>query len=229
MSETVEKTKAPSEPLFSKKNRKLVTDPLTDNNPVTVQVLGICSALAITVQVQQAIVMGLSVIFVLVLGNMIISMMRNLIPSRIRIIVQLVVVASLVIIVNEVLRAFLPDISEKLSVFVGLIITNCIIMGRFEAFAMGNKPWPSIMDGIGNGLGYAGLLILVAVFRELFGSGTLMGFQIFGSSLPGEESGLYTLGYVNNNMMILPPMALIIVGIIIWVQRARNKALIEDH
>ena len=228
MSETVEKTKAPSEPLFSKKNRKLVTDPLTDNNPVTVQVLGICSALAITVQVQQAIVMGLSVIFVLVLGNMIISMMRNLIPSRIRIIVQLVVVASLVIIVNEVLRAFLPDISEKLSVFVGLIITNCIIMGRFEAFAMGNKPWPSIMDGIGNGLGYAGLLVLVAVFRELLGSGTLMGIQIFGSSLPAEESGLYTLGYVNNNLMILPPMALIIVGVIIWVQRARNRELIEE-
>lgn len=229
MSETVEKTKAPKEPLFSKKNRKLVTDPLTDNNPVTVQVLGICSALAITVQVQQAIVMGLSVIFVLVLGNMIISMMRNYIPSRIRIIVQLVVVASLVIIVNEILKAFLPDISEKLSVFVGLIITNCIIMGRFEAFAMGNKPWPSIMDGIGNGLGYAGLLVLVAIFRELLGSGTLMGFTIFGSSLPGEETGLYTLGYVNNNMMILPPMALIIVGVIIWVQRARNKALIEDH
>jgi Na+-transporting NADH:ubiquinone oxidoreductase subunit D len=229
MSETVEKVKAPKEPLFSKKNRKLVTDPLTDNNPVTVQVLGICSALAITVQVQQAIVMGLSVVFVLVLGNMIISMLRNMIPSRIRIIVQLVVVASLVIIVNEVLKAYLPDISEKLSVFVGLIITNCIIMGRFEAFAMGNKPWPSIMDAIGNGLGYSGLLILVAIFRELLGSGTLMGIQIFGSSLPGEESGLYTMGYVNNNLMILPPMALIIVGVIIWVQRSRNKALIEDH
>lgn len=229
MSETVEKAKAPKEPLFSKKNRKLVTDPLTDNNPVTVQVLGICSALAITVQVQQAIVMGLSVIFVLVLGNMIISMLRNMIPSRIRIIVQLVVVASLVIIVNEVLKAYLPDISEKLSVFVGLIITNCIIMGRFEAFAMGNKPWPSIMDAVGNGLGYSGLLILVAIFRELLGSGTLMGIQIFGSSLPGEESGLYTMGYVNNNLMILPPMALIIVGVIIWVQRSRNKALIEDH
>ncbi|TNE76205.1 MAG: NADH:ubiquinone reductase (Na(+)-transporting) subunit D [Bacteroidetes bacterium] len=229
MSETVEKAKAPKEPLFSKKNRKLVTDPLTDNNPVTVQVLGICSALAITVQVQQAIVMGLSVVFVLVLGNMIISMLRNMIPSRIRIIVQLVVVASLVIIVNEVLKAYLPDISEKLSVFVGLIITNCIIMGRFEAFAMGNKPWPSIMDAVGNGLGYSGLLILVAIFRELLGSGTLMGIQIFGSSLPGEESGLYTMGYVNNNLMILPPMALIIVGVIIWVQRSRNKALIEDH
>jgi Na+-transporting NADH:ubiquinone oxidoreductase subunit D len=229
MSELAEKSKAPMEPLFSKKNRKLVTDPLTDNNPVTVQVLGICSALAITVQVKQGVVMGLSVIFVLVLGNLIISLMRNLIPSRIRIIVQLVVVASLVIIVNEVLKAYMPDVSEQLSVFVGLIITNCIIMGRFEAFAMANKPWPSVMDGIGNGVGYAGLLILVAIFRELFGSGTLFGFNIFGNSLPGSESGLYAMGYVNNNMMILPPMALIIVGIIIWVQRARNKSLIETH
>ena len=228
MSEEVAvKTKAPKEPLFSKKNKKLVTDPLTDNNPVTIQVLGICSALAITVQVEQAVVMGLSVIFVLVLGNLIISLLRNMIPSRIRIIVQLVVVASLVIIVNQVLMAFLPDVSEKLSVFVGLIITNCIIMGRFEAFAMANKPWPSIMDGIGNGLGYAGLLILVAVFRELFGSGTLYGFPIFGDYIEGN--GLYSLGYMNNNMMILPPMALIIVGVIIWVQRARNKSLIEEH
>lgn len=228
MSEEV-KTKEPKEPLFSKKNRKLVTDPLTDNNPVTVQVLGICSALAITVQVQQGIVMGLAVIFVLVLGNFIISLLRNLIPSRIRIIVQLVVVAALVIIVNEVLKAFLPDVSEKLSVFVGLIITNCIIMGRFEAFAMANKPWPSILDGIGNGMGYAGLLVLVAIFRELFGSGSLLGFPIFGNSLPGEESGLYAMGYMNNNMMILPPMALVIVGVIIWVQRSRNKSLIENH
>jgi Na+-transporting NADH:ubiquinone oxidoreductase subunit D len=218
-----------SESLFSKKNRKLISDPLTDNNPVTVQVLGICSALAITVQVNQAIVMGLSVIFVTMMGNVVISMMRNLIPSRIRIIVQLVVVAALVIVVDQVLAAFLPDLSAKLSVFVGLIITNCIIMGRLEAFAMGNKPWPSLLDGFGNGLGYAGLLVLVAVFRELFGSGTLLGFQIFGNSLPGEETGLYAMGYTNNNMMILPPMALIIVGVIIWVQRARNKSLQEDH
>lgn len=229
MSEVAQKTKAPKEPLFSKKNRKLITDPLTDNNPVTVQVLGICSALAITVQVSQAIVMGLSVIFVTVMGNMVISMLRNVIPSKIRIIVQLVVAASLVIIVNEVLKAYVPDISEKLSVFVGLIITNCIIMGRFEAFAMGNKPWPSILDGLGNGAGYAGLLVLVAIFRELFGSGTLLGFPIFGSSLPGEESGLYALGYMNNNMMILPPMALVIVGCVIWVQRMRNKSLQEEH
>jgi Na+-transporting NADH:ubiquinone oxidoreductase subunit D len=215
--------------LFSKKNKKLVTDPLTDNNPVTIQVLGICSALAITVQVEQGVVMGLAVIFVLVLGNLIISLLRNMIPSRIRIIVQLVVVASLVIVVNEVLKAFMPDVSEKLSVFVGLIITNCIIMGRFEAFAMANKPWPSIMDGIGNGLGYAGLLVLVAFFRELFGSGSLYGIKVLGSNIPGEEWGLYTMGYENNNMMILPPMALVIVGVIIWVQRSRNKSLIEEH
>ncbi|MCH2231436.1 MAG: NADH:ubiquinone reductase (Na(+)-transporting) subunit D [Crocinitomicaceae bacterium] len=227
MSEVAKEAKAPREPLFSKKNKKLVTDPLTDNNPVTIQVLGICSALAITVQVEQGVVMGGAVLFVLVLGNLIISLMRSLIPSRIRIIVQLVVVAALVIIVNEVLKAFLPDVSEKLSVFVGLIITNCIIMGRFEAFAMANKPWPSIMDAVGNGFGYAGLLILVAVFRELFGSGTLYGFPIFGDYIEGN--GLYSLGYVNNNMMILPPMALIIVGVIIWVQRSRNKSLIEEH
>lgn len=227
MSEVAQNSKAPREPLFSKKNKKLVTDPLTDNNPVTIQVLGICSALAITVQVEQGVVMGGAVLFVLILGNLIISLLRNLIPSRIRIIVQLVVVAALVIIVNEVLKAFLPDVSEKLSVFVGLIITNCIIMGRFEAFAMANKPWSSVMDAVGNGLGYAGLLILVAVFRELFGSGTLYGYPIFGDYIEGN--GLYSLGYVNNNMMILPPMALIIVGVIIWVQRSRNKALIEEH
>ena len=218
-----------SEPLFSKKNKKLITDPLTDNNPVTIQVLGICSALAITVQVNQAIVMSLSVLFVIIMGNLIVSLLRNLIPSRIRIIVQLLVVASLVIIVDQVLAAFEPDLSAKLSVFVGLIITNCIIMGRLEAFAMANKPWPSILDGLGNGLGYGAILILVAVFRELFGSGTLMGIPVFGNSLPGEESGLYTIGYQNNNLMILPPMALIITGVIIWVQRARNKALIEEH
>jgi len=218
-----------TEPLFSKKNKQLITDPLTDNNPVTIQVLGICSALAITVQVSQAIVMSLSVLFVIIMGNLIVSLLRNLIPSRIRIIVQLLIVASLVIIVDQVLAAFEPDLSAKLSVFVGLIITNCIIMGRLEAFAMANKPWPSILDGLGNGLGYGAILILVAVFRELFGSGTLMGIPIFGNSLPGEESGLYAMGYQNNNLMILPPMALIIVGVIIWVQRSRNKALIEEH
>jgi Na+-transporting NADH:ubiquinone oxidoreductase subunit D len=219
MSETA---KTPSEPLFSKKNRKLVTDPLSDNNPITIQVLGICSALAITVQVEQAFFMSASVLFVLIFGNLTISLLRNLIPSRVRIIVQLVVVASLVIIVNEVLQAFVPDVSEKLSVFVGLIITNCIIMGRFEAFAMGNKPWPSIMDAIGNAIGYAWILMAVAVVRELFGSGKFWGIQI----LP---EGFYNIGYMNNNLMILPPMALIVVGIIIWIQRSRNKSLVEEH
>jgi Na+-transporting NADH:ubiquinone oxidoreductase subunit D len=229
MSEELNKTKKPSEPLFSKKNKKLVTDPLTDNNPITIQVLGICSALAITVQVEQGLVMSMAVLFVLLFGNITISLLRNLIPSRIRIIVQLVVVASLVIIVDQLLAAFLPDVSEKLSVFVGLIITNCIIMGRFEAFAMGNKVWPSIMDALGNSFGYAWILILVSIIRELFGSGSFFGIPVFGSPLPGEEWGLYTMGYMNNNMMILPPMALIIVGIIIWVQRSRNKELIEEH
>ena len=233
MSEVAKKSKAPSEPLFSKKNRKLITDPLTDNNPVTIQVLGICSALAITVQVSQGIVMGLSVIFVTIMGNLVISLLRNMIPSKIRIIVQLVVVAALVIIVDQVLAAFLPDLSAKLSVFVGLIITNCIIMGRLEAFAMANKPWPSVLDGLGNGLGYAGLLVLVALFRELFGSGSILGYPVFGSPIPTADSplgtGLYAMGYTNNNMMVLPPMALIIVGVIIWVQRARNKDLQESH
>lgn len=221
------KSKAPSEPLFSKANKKLITDPLSDNNPVTVQVLGICSALAITVQVKQGVVMGLSVIFVTMVGNLVISMLRNLIPPKIRIIVQLVVAAALVIIVNELLKAYMPELSEKLSVFVGLIITNCIIMGRFEAFAMANKPWPSLLDGFGNGAGYAILLVIVAVFRELFGSGTLWGIPIFGDYIKG--TGLYSMGYMNNNMMILPPMALIIVGIIIWVQRWKNRSLIEKH
>jgi len=233
MSEVEKKSKAPGEPLFSKKNKKLITDPLTDSNPVTIQVLGICSALAITVQVSQGIVMGLSVVFVTIMGNLVISALRNMIPSKIRIIVQLVVVAALVIIVDQVLAAFLPDLSSKLSVFVGLIITNCIIMGRLEAFAMANKPWPSVLDGLGNGLGYAGLLVLVAIFRELFGSGSLMGYPLLGSPIPIDGhplgTGLYALGYMNNNMFVLPPMALIIVGVIIWVQRSRNKSLQETH
>ena len=221
------KEAAPKEPLFSAKNKRLITDPLNDDNPITVQVLGICSALAITVQVQQAVVMSLSVIFVMIAGNMIISAMRDLIPSRIRIIVQLVVVASLVILVNEVLKAFLPDISEKLSVFVGLIITNCIIMGRFEAFAMGNKVMPSGLDAIGNGLGYAWILVVVAVVREIFGSGAI--------SFPGIgqikfiPQSFFDAGYMNNNMMILPPMALVVVGVIIWIQRSRNTKLIEEN
>ncbi|MAJ98980.1 MAG: NADH:ubiquinone reductase (Na(+)-transporting) subunit D [Flavobacteriales bacterium TMED288] len=210
------------ESLFSKKNRKLLTDPLDDVNPISIQVLGICSALAITVQVEQAFVMSLSVLAVMFFGNIIISTLRNLIPSRIRIIVELVVVAALVILVNEILKAFLPDVSEKLSVFVGLIITNCIIMGRLEAFALGNKIWPSILDAIGNAMGYAWILILVAFVRELFGSGKIWGFQVF-------PEKFYELGYMNNNIMILPPMALITVAIIIWVQRSRNQKLIEEN
>jgi Na+-transporting NADH:ubiquinone oxidoreductase subunit D len=229
MSQTVEKLKAPSEPLFSKKNKRLITDPLSDNNPITIQVLGICSALAITVQVEQAFWMSVAVIFVMVFGNLVVSLLRNLIPSRVRIIVQLVIVASLVIIVDEMLKAFVPDVSEKLSVFVGLIITNCIIMGRFEAFAMANKPFPSILDAVGNAIGYAWILLLVALVREVLGSGKIWGASIFGNNLPGEESGLYALGYVNNNMMILPPMALIVVGVIIWVQRSMNKELVEEN
>jgi len=210
------------EALFSKKNRKLMTDPLDGSNPISVQVLGICSALAITVQVEQAFVMSLAVMAVLIFGNLIVSGMRNLIPSRIRIIVQLVIVAALVILVNELLKAFMPDVSEKLSVFVGLIITNCIIMGRLEAFALGNKVWPSILDAIGNGLGYGWILVVIAFFRELFGSGKIFGLQIIPESF-------YEAGYMNNNMMILPPMALITVALIIWVQRSKNTDLIEEN
>lgn len=210
------------EELFSKKNRKLMTDPLDGSNPISVQVLGICSALAITVQVEQAFVMSAAVMAVMMFGNIIVSAMRNLIPSRIRIIVQLVIVAALVILVNELLKAFMPDVSESLSVFVGLIITNCIIMGRLEAFALGNKVWPSLLDAIGNGLGYGWILVVVAFFRELFGSGKIFGLQIIPESF-------YEAGYMNNNMMILPPMALITVALIIWVQRSKNTDLIEEN
>ena len=215
------------EPLFSKKNRQLLIDPLDDHNPITVQVLGICSALAITTQVKNAVVMTLSVLVVLMLGNVIVSLLRNAIPDRIRIIVQLVVVAALVILVDQVLKAFVYDVSKQLSVFVGLIITNCIIMGRLEAFALANKPWPSFLDGIGNGIGYGIILVMVAVVRELFGSGKLLGIELLGNA--AEKTGLYGMGYMNNNMVILPPMALIIVGIIIWIQRSRNTKLIETN
>ena len=215
---------APKEGLFSKKNRKLITDPLDDNNPITVQVLGICSALAITVKIENALVMSISVLFVLVFGNMAVSALRNLIPSRIRIIAQLVIAAGLVTLVDIVLKAYVYDVSKQVGVYVGLIITNCIIMGRFEAYAMGNKVLPSAMDGIGNTLGYAWILVVVAFFRELFGSGTLMGFRVIPESLYSTEGGFY----FNNNMMILPPMALVLVGIIIWVQRSRNTKLLEE-
>ena len=212
--------------LLSKKDSKLILDPLADDNPITIQVLGICSALAITAELEASIVMSISVLFVLGLGNVVISLIRNIIPSKIRIIVQLTVVAALVIIVDLVLKAFAYELSKTLSVFVGLIITNCIIMGRFEAFALGNGPWRSFLDGIGNSLGYAIILIIVGFFRELLGSGTLLGIEILGN--PIEKTGLYALGYENNGFMLLAPMALITVGILIWIQRSRNKALIED-
>jgi len=213
---------AEKEALFSKKNRALLSDPLNDNNPITVQVLGICSALAITVQLQPAIVMSIAVMFVMAFSNMIISVLRNAIPNRIRIIVQLVIVAALVIIVDQVLKAYAYDVSKQLSVFVGLIITNCIVMGRLEAFALGNGVWKSFLDGIGNAFGYAWILIAVAFFRELLGSGKLFGYQVVPQSL-------YDMGYENNGLMLLSPMALIVLGIIIWVQRSRNRKLIEKH
>ncbi len=213
--------------LLSKKDAKLITDPLADNNPVTIQVLGICSALAITAELEASIVMSIAVLFVLGVGNVIISLMRNIIPSKIRIIVQLIVVATLVIIVDLVLKAFAYELSKTLSVFVGLIITNCIIMGRFEAFALANTPGKAFLDGLGNAAGYGLILVIVGFFRELLGSGTLLGMQVLGD--PIEKTGVYAFGYENNGFMLLAPMALITLGIIIWVQRSRNEALIEDH
>ncbi|MFC2148600.1 NADH:ubiquinone reductase (Na(+)-transporting) subunit D [Eudoraea sp.] len=213
--------------LLSKKDTNLILDPLADNNPITIQVLGICSALAITAELQASVVMAISVLFVLGVGNVVISLLRNIIPTKIRIIVQLIVVATLVIIVDQVLKAFAYELSKTLSVFVGLIITNCIIMGRFEAFALGNGPWKAFLDGIGNALGYGIILIIVGFFRELLGSGTLFGFKVFGD--PVSKTGLYATGYENNGFMIIPPAALIVVGIIIWVQRSRNRALIEEN
>ncbi|WP_303317078.1 NADH:ubiquinone reductase (Na(+)-transporting) subunit D [Flavivirga abyssicola] len=212
--------------LLSRKDSKLILDPLADDNPITIQVLGICSALAITAQLKASIVMAVSVLFVLGAGNVVISLIRNIIPSKIRIIVQLTVVAALVIIVDQVLKAFSYQLSKELGAFIGLIITNCIIMGRFEAFALGNGPWRSFLDGIGNALGYGVILIIVGFFRELLGSGTLLGFKVLGD--PIAKTGLYSIGYENNGFMLLAPMALIVVGVIIWVQRTRNKALIED-
>ncbi len=188
--------------------------------------MGICSALAITAQLKASIVMALSVMVVLGIGNVVISLLRNVIPGKIRIIAQLVIVAALVIVVDQVLKAFAYTLSKQLSVFIGLIITNCIIMGRFEAFALGNKPWRSFLDGIGNAAGYGLILIIVGFFRELLGSGTLLGFKVLGD--PIEKTGLYALGYENNGFMLLSPMALIVIGIIIWVQRSRNKELIEE-
>lgn len=209
------------EPLFSPKNIKSLTGPLSKNNPIIVLILGICPALAVTVQLKPAVVMTLSVMAVLAFANVIISLLRNTIPPRIRIIVQLVVIASLVILVDQILKAYVYEISKQLSVFVGLIITNCIIMGRLEAFALANKPWPAFLDGLGNAAGFGIILIIVSFFRELLGSGTLWGYPLI------ENLGLYEIGYENNGFIILPPMALIILGVIIWIHRSRNKELIE--
>lgn len=210
------------EPLFSARNIKLLTAPLHKDNPITIQVLGICSALAITVKLKPALVMALSVTIVVAISNVVIAALRSYIPERIRIIVQLVVAATLVIMVDQILKAYAFDVSKQLSVFVGLIITNCILMGRLEAFAMANKPWPSFLDGLGNGAGYGLILIIVSFFRELLGSGTILGYPLM------EKIGIYSTGYENNGMFILPPMALILVGLIIWVQRSKDRSLIEE-
>ena len=200
------------EPLFSPQNRTVLRDPLSENNPITIQVLGICSALAVTTQVKPSLVMGIAVVFVLVSANLIISLMRKLIPNNVRIIVQMTVVASLVVLVDQVLKAYAFDVSRQLSVFVALIITNCIIMGRLEAFAMGNKPWPSVLDALGNGVGYALVILAVGFCRELFGSGKIYGVQVI-------PQGLYDAGYVDNGLMVLAPGAFILMGLLIWAQR----------
>ncbi len=218
--DTAQVAAAPTEGLFSKKNRKLLSDPLDDNNPITVQVLGVCSALAVTAQVFPAVVMSVCVIVVTSLANLIISLLRNSIPSRIRMIVQLVVIAALVVMVDQVLKAFLYDMSKLLSVYVGLIITNCIVMGRLEAFAMANKPWPAFLDGIGNGIGYGAILIVVAAFREVFGAGTFLGFNVI-------PQFMYDAGYSNNGVMVMPAAAMFLIGIFIWIQRNRNKKLVD--
>ncbi len=212
-----------SDPLFSVKNMRLLKEPLGRSNPITVQVLGICSALAVTVKLEPSIVLALSVVVVMGVSNVLTSLIRNMVPGRIRIIVQLVIIASMVTLVDQFLKAFAYDVSRQLSVFVGLIITNCIIMGRLEAFALANKPWESLLDGVGNAAGYGLILVIVGFFRELLGSGTLFDYPVI------EMTGLYSIGYENNGMMILPPMALITVGIIIWVQRSRDKSLIEEN
>lgn len=216
-------SKNEKEPMFSAKNMKYLTGPFSANNPVIVQILGICSALAVTVQLKPAIVMALSVAVVTGFANLVMSLLRNGVPSRIRIIVQLVVIATLVILVDQVLKAFLYDVSKQLSVYVGLIITNCIVMGRVEAFGLANKPWPSFLDGVGNGLGYGLILVIVAFFRELLGSGSLFGLRVIPESWYASEGGLYS----NNGLMLFPPMALIIVGCIIWAHRSFNKDLQE--
>jgi Na+-transporting NADH:ubiquinone oxidoreductase subunit D len=211
----------PKEKLFSRKNKRTLTDPLSDNNPITLQVLGICSALAVTLQMNTAVVMSAAVIFVLTISNVTISILRNKIPSKIRIIVELAVVATLVILVDLILRAYLYDISKRLSVFVGLIITNCIILGRAEAFALQNKPWPSFLDGLGNALGYAAILLVVASGREIFGSGSFFGLKLIPESF-------YAAGYENIGLMVLSPGAFILLGLIIWGQRMISKKFEES-
>lgn len=207
--------------LFSPKVKDVLLGPLSSNNPIMVQVLGICSALAVTAQLKPALVMGISVTIIVAFSNVIISLLRNTIPNRIRIIVQLVVVAAFVTIVSEILKAYVYDVSVELSVYIGLIITNCILMGRLEAFAMSNKPWESFVDGIGNGLGYAWILAAVAFVRELFGSGSILGFKVI-------PQAFYNAGYHNNGLMLMPPMALIVIACIIWIHRSRNKDLQEN-
>ena len=208
--------------LLTGKNKAFLLGPLSRNNPIVIQMLGICSALAVTAKLKPAIVMALSVTVVVAFSNVIISLIRNSIPNRIRIIVQLVVVAALVTVISEVLKAFAYDVSKQLSVFIGLIITNCILMGRLEAFALGNRPWDSFLDGIGNGLGYGMILVIVAFFRELLGSGTVFGFRVI-------PQAFYDFGYVNNGLMLMPPMALICCAVIIWIHRARNRELQEKQ
>lgn len=209
-------TENKKDPLFGSRYMKLVKMPISKDSPILVQVLGICSALAVTVKLQPSVVMALSVTVVVMMSNFIISLLRNTIPPRIRIIVQLVVVSFLVIIVDQFLKAFAYDVSKQLSVYVGLIITNCIVMGRLEAFAMSNKPWPSLMDGLGNGIGYGVILVIVGFVRELFGSGTLWDVRIMPE------------GYINNGLMVMPAMALILLGLIVWIHRAKNKDLVEE-
>lgn len=213
-----------SSSLFSKANIALLKAPLGLKNPVTVLILGICSSLAVTAKLKPALVMGISVVVVTAMSNLVLSLLRNTIPNRIRIIVQLVVVATLVILVDEVLKAYVPDVSKQLSVFVGLIITNCIIMGRIEAFALANKPWPSFLDGLANGVGYGMVLVIVGFFRELFGSGQLLGYQVVPQSWYVANGGFYE----NNGLFIMPSMALILLGVLIWVQRSRHKELVEE-
>ncbi|MDR3338602.1 MAG: NADH:ubiquinone reductase (Na(+)-transporting) subunit D [Candidatus Symbiothrix sp.] len=205
---------------MNEKNKAILFNPLSKDNPVTVQMLGICSALAVTSKLEPAVIMAISVTAVIAFSNLIISLIRNSVPGRIRIIVQLLVVAALVTVINEILKAFAYDVSKQLSVFIGLIVTNCIVMGRLEAFALGNKPWPSFLDGIGNGLGYGLILVIVGFFRELFGSGTLWGFRLI-------PEAFYEAGYANNGLMILPPMALILVACVIWIHRSKDKNLQE--